>query len=79
MIVESLVHKLKMTVKTHNDNLEVLKELEDRCGYSHTYFSDQWIQQKRIQAEAMGDTNLGQLQDQLGELIEYEEELRDCR
>lgn len=70
-------HKLKLTVKTRKENEEVLRELETRCGYSHAYFSDQWNRQRRIQLEVIGDTDLLQLQDQLSELIEYEEELRE--
>ncbi|EGG04070.1 uncharacterized protein MELLADRAFT_108676 [Melampsora larici-populina 98AG31] len=47
-------------------------------GYSHTYFANQWARQRRIQAELMGDTNKKQLQLQVEDLIEHEEDLREC-
>ena len=78
-LFESLVNKLKTTVKTRNESMELLQELDTRCGYSHTYFSEQWNRQKRIQCEVIGDTDLRQPQDQLVELIEYEEELRESK
>lgn len=74
-----MLHKLTKTEKTLDQNLKILHELEIRRGYSQDYFSSEWNRQKRIQKEVIGDTNLQQLQNQLSELIDYEEELRESK
>lgn len=74
-----MLHKLTKTEKTLDQNLKILHELEIRRGYSQDYFSSKWNRQKRIQKEVIGDTNLQQLQNQLSELIDYEEELRESK
>ncbi|KAH9807770.1 hypothetical protein DFH28DRAFT_937473 [Melampsora americana] len=77
--VHSLLHKLETAEKTQMDNQNILDVLGVRRAYTHAYFAAQWHRQKQIQAEFIGDTNVQQLENQIEELIEYEEDLREAK
>jgi gas vesicle protein len=74
-----LLDRGKSIEKLMKESEKVLKSIHEEHGHSSEYLKNQWIRQRECQLSQMAAEAPKDVEDQLEELVELEDKLRDAQ